>query len=208
MPLASAFPSAAEYSAWSLRALVRSVVRDAYYRADHGSSALAVPTKLLTAEQLSSAVEALTGFRWTNGGRHIFDSDTVGLRTLAGGADGLTVTRSTHSPTATMVLVGARLAEAAASHVVASDRARAPEQRALLSLIDFSETPSTRPDPMIAQIQDLHLRFFGRRIAADSEEVAANLELWSALEALYGDPEEAWAGLISALLRDPDFVLY
>jgi hypothetical protein len=61
---------------------------------------------------------------------------------------------------------------------------------------------------MVAQIQRLHLLVFGARLAADSEEVAANLELWSALRSAGEEIPTAWAGLLSALLRDPDFIYY
>ena len=61
---------------------------------------------------------------------------------------------------------------------------------------------------MAAQIQDLHLRIFGKRVEADGEEVAANLALWEELYAISSDQQAAWSGLLSALLRDPDFLLY
>jgi hypothetical protein len=61
---------------------------------------------------------------------------------------------------------------------------------------------------MVAQIQRLHLRLFGHTIAADGPEVEGNLGLWSELYAADGDAGAAWRGLLSALLRDPDFVLY
>ena len=61
---------------------------------------------------------------------------------------------------------------------------------------------------MTAQIQALHFRIFGASVSSDGPEVAANLELWSALYAVDQDPVAAWAGLLSVLLRDPDFLLY
>ncbi|MFT4976964.1 MAG: hypothetical protein ACI8S6_002869, partial [Myxococcota bacterium] len=166
------------------------------------------PTKLLSPDQLVSAVEDLTGFRWTYAGYEMLRSDTIGLRTLAGGADGNTVTRNTTSPNTTIVLVHERLAEAAASHVVATDAAEAVSARRLFSEIDFTETPESGQDAMVAQIQHLHRRILGRSVGSDSEEVAANLELWSALYDIEGEPVAAWAGLTAALLRDPDFLLY
>jgi len=42
----------------------------------------------------------------------------------------------------------------------------------------------------------------------DGEEVEANLALWQELYAINRDADEAWAGLLTALLRDPDFLLY
>ena len=49
---------------------------------------------------------------------------------------------------------------------------------------------------------------FGDRVEADGEEVLANLELWEALYEVDGSSEAAWSGLLSALLRDPDFLFY
>ena len=61
---------------------------------------------------------------------------------------------------------------------------------------------------MAAQLQLLHLRVLGNRIDADGPEVEANLELWQALFEVEGDPAAAWAGVLSVLIRDPDFLFY
>ena len=45
-------------------------------------------------------------------------------------------------------------------------------------------------------------------MAADGPEVAANTDLWNELYATEGDPYLAWAGILCALMRDPDFILY
>ena len=39
-------------------------------------------------------------------------------------------------------------------------------------------------------------------------EVEANLQLWNDLYAADFDQKAAWAGLLSVLLRDPDFLFY
>ena len=39
-------------------------------------------------------------------------------------------------------------------------------------------------------------------MAPDGEEVNAGLELWTALHAIEHEPQRAWAGLLSALLRE------
>ena len=105
-----------------------------------------------------------------------------------------------------MVLVQERLAQASAQYAVAQDVAS--DAPTLFIHVNFSETPKTQPEVMVAQIQLLHLRVFGKQIAADGPEVQANLELWEALFELEGSGEAAWAGLLSVLLRDPDFLLY
>lgn len=195
----------------TLRALVRSVVDDPRYRAADRAAADdtgAVPRKMVTPALLASQVEALTGYRMASGGYDLMTTDLVGLRTLAGGADGYNVTHTATSPNTTLVLVQQRLAEAAAWSVAEADAAAEGGSRRLFTEIDFTETPDSGRAAMVAQVQALHLALFGRRVAEDGEEVAANLELWSQLYAVGQDPVDAWAGLLSALLRDPDFLFY
>lgn len=198
----------------SMKALFASVLADPRYRAADTThpaveSEGAVPTKLLTASQLASAMEDLTGFHWTYADYEMMETDLIGVRTLAGGADGQTVTRSARTPNATMLLVQERLAEAGASALLVDEIPLNPSERALFTEIDFTETPDNDGrSAMIAQIQRLHLRLFGDRVDADGEEVTANLALWQDLLEATGDPGLAWMGLFTALLRDPDFLLY
>ena len=191
----------------TLRSLARSVVNSPEYRAGATDDPLAVPRKLATADLLHDQIEGLTGFRWTtNGGLDLLQSERVGFRTLAGGADGVFVTQSATRPNATYVLVHSRLAEAAADFVVSRDLASSTPR--LLRLADGNETPGGDTDAIVAQIQDLHWRIFGTRVAADGPEVEANLELWTDLYELDNDAAGAWTGLVTALLRDPDIILY
>ena len=101
-----------------------------------------------------------------------------------------------------------RIAEAAADFVTTNDATAGPADARLFDVISFDETPETDVAAMTAQIQSLHLRLFGDRVAADGPEVTSNLALWSDLYAVDGDPVQAWSGLLSALLRDPDFLFY
>lgn len=185
----------------TMRALVRSVVQDPKYRSPLTDEQGYVPLKMATPDLLASQIEDLTGFRYTYGGYDMLRSDAVGFRTLAGGADGYAVTATAKSSNATIVLVQERLAEAAAWYVVYNE----PER---LFTVDFTETPSTDHDEMVAQIQALHRRIFGKAVSAESDEVTAGLELWSALYDAQVDPKAAWAGYLSALLRDPDLLFY
>jgi hypothetical protein len=176
-----------------MKALLRSIVDDAAYRS--------VDTKLMTPDLLADAVEDLTGFRWTYGGADLLATDAVGFRTLAGGADGYAVTAVADTPNATIALVQARLAEAAAAYAVDTEPTR-------LLGVDFAAAGTEDRAEMAAQVQALHLRLFGRRVAADGEEVIAALALWDEIDAIEHDPRRAWAAVLTALLRDPDFVLY
>lgn len=193
--------------------LYASLVTDPRYRAADVAHPLAdevgaVPVKLATADLLASQIEDLTGFRWTWLDYDMMQTDVVGVRTLAGGADGRSVARAAVSPNATLVLVQERLAEAAAWHVVVSDMETSPADRRLFSRVDLDATTASDPEGAVAQVQFLHKRIFGRTVAADSDEVEAHLALWDDLHALEGSAPAAWAGVLTAMLRDPDLLLY
>lgn len=199
--------AAFESGGLTLRSLFRSVLTSPEYRAAPSDDPQAAPPKMLEPEQLASAVEDLTGYRFTYAGYDMLTTDTYGLRTLAGGVDGQFVTAPARAPTATLLLVVERLSQGAADHVVDHDR-QDPDAARLFTEVRFVETPATDLDAMVAQLQVLHLRLFGDVVAADGPEVAANLALWSELYALEHDPAAAWAGVLSVLLRDPRFLLY
>jgi len=193
------------------KALVESVVADPRYRAGDSTDPLldaagAVPLKMVSTDQLASQVADLTGYEWTYADYEMLANDLIGVRTLAGGADGVTVVRTARTPNATLVLVQERLAELAAVYAVVQAGESGDDR--LFTEVDFSETPSSDRDAIVAQIQALHLSVFGKRVAADGPEVAANLELFEALLAIDDSVPAAWAGLLMALLRDPDFLLY
>ncbi len=95
--------------------LVLSVVGEARYRAGDTDAKGYVPRKMATPDLLATQVEDLTGFHWTYAGYDMLRSDTVGLRVLAGGSDGNTVTQTATSPNTTLVLVQERLAQAGMS---------------------------------------------------------------------------------------------
>ena len=189
-----------------LRSLFREVLlSDAYrLRVDSDGSAL---RKMVSVDQLGDSMEELTGFRFENQGYDVLASDDYGVRTLAGGVDGTYATRPADAPTATSALVVERISQAAAAAVAEADHDD-PDNARLFTLIDFSETPDTDPAAMAAQVQRLHLLLFGQRVAVDGEEVTDNLALWSELYGVLGDTEAAWAGLLSVLFRDPEFLFY
>ncbi|MDP2315586.1 MAG: hypothetical protein Q8P41_21990 [Pseudomonadota bacterium] len=200
----------------TMRALFASILSDPAYRAAADTTG-GVPARLVTPAVLASEIEDLTGYRWTVAGGYdalgvdaagledkgdLLVAEAVGFRTLAGAADGYNVTRSATTPNATLVLVHERLAEAAAWYTVHT----LPER--LFAGLAFTETPETDPGAMISAIQALHWRLYGARVTAEGDEVTAALELWADLYAITRDPRAAWAGLLSALLRDPRLLVY
>ena len=192
----------------TLRALFRSILTHPRYRsAAEGPDGFATK-KLATANLMASQIEGLTGFAWTQSGTEMMTSDAVGVGNLAGRADGYRMVRDSRSPNATMLLVTARLAEAAAAHLMVTEAPLAPDERDLFTLVDFSETPDSDLAAMAAQIRHLHKAVLGRSVDTDSEEVTANLSLWTELHAATEDPYVAWGGVLIALLRDPDFLMY
>jgi len=100
------------------------------------------------------------------------------------------------------------LAEAAAAHVIQTEAPQSPDERALFSEVSFTETPQTNASAMTAQVQRLHKAVLGRAVAPDGEEVEANLALWQELYDATDSPHVAWGGVLIALLRDPDFLMY
>ncbi len=161
---------------------------------------------MVTPDLLASQIEDLTGFRWEYLGYDMLESDLVGLRTLAGGADGTTVTRNADAPNSTLFLVQQRLAEAAASRVVEDDQLLEASERRLFTEVDFTETSANTA--VTAQLVHLHRVLFGADVDPAGEEVTAGVALWETLLDASGDPAQAWSGLLSALLRDPDILFY
>jgi hypothetical protein len=180
-----------------LKNLYRSILADPTYRQR--------VAKQLSVEQLASSMEDLTGFQWSWYGYDMMATDIYGLRTLAGGVDGAFVTAPATTATATGALVWERLAEASAWYVVAEDKAN-PEEARLFTA--YGATPQSDPELFTAQLQQLHLRLYGKQVEAAGPEVEAGIALWEALYALEHSPDQAWAGVLSVLLRDPEFLFY
>jgi len=180
----------------TLRSLFASILTDPRYRATHDDDEGASSLRWTGPDLLASQIEGLTGFRWTFTGDDMLTTDAVGVRTLAGGADGYAATEVSRTPNATAVLVQKRLAELAVAHLAAED------ERPWLGVVD----PTAAPQP--ERVADLVLATIGDPVAPDSEAVAGLTDLFDRIEAAEGSREAAWLGLIYALLRDPEFVTY
>ncbi len=190
----------------TLSALLRSIVWDRHYLSGPTDVAGATPIKMVTADLMASQVKDLTGFSWEFEGTDMMRTDQVGVRLLGGGFDGANATTPARTPNATVLLVQERLAELGAAFVVANDAVAASPR--LFDEVDFTETPENGGAAMARQVQSLFWRLFGDRVDVDGEEVAAVLELWGDLFLAEGTIEAAWAGVLSALLRDPELMVY
>ena len=127
----------------------------------------------------ASAVEELTGWRWSFEGRDRMDEDTYGYRVMAGGVDGTSLTRPQAVPNMSWNATIRRAAQAAGWTAVSSGK-----------LVDES-------------IEELAWLLWAERPTED--DVEAYEELVAAVEAEAG-ADQARASLISVMLRDPRFV--
>jgi len=192
----------------TLRSLFSSIVSHPRYRSAVSAPDGFAERKLVTSNLLASQVKGVTGYLWTQGGVEMMKSDSIGVGNLAGRADGQRMVRNNRSPNATMLLVNARLAEAATAHLLTTEAVQEQGDRQVFTEVDFSETIQTDRPAIVAQIRRLHAIVFGRQIDEDGEEVAANIALFEELLEATSDPYVSWGGLMIALLRDPDFLMY
>jgi len=171
------------------------------YRAgSQGAEGQEVTARWLWPDQLSTAVEAATGFRWTWLGFELLDDDTIGYRVLMGGVEGVATTAPQDRPALAMAAVWKRVAEAAADHAVATELEAGLPGAGLLAGVSLADAPG---DPAFdAALSDLRWRLLAER---DPEAEAALSALWSAVSAQAG-PAVAWRAVVAALLRDPRFV--
>ncbi len=188
-----------------IRGLYTAIVREPTYL---GESATDVEPRLMRPDVMGTAVYALTGFEWETQGVSVLLTDAFGMRGLAGGVEGVLIKQPALSPSSTVLMVMEALAEEASAYAVVTEAALPADERTLFREIDFTETPDTDRDAMVAQVQALHLRVLSQRVAADGEQVAATLALWESLYAIEGDVPRAWRGVLTALLRDPTFLMY
>ena len=191
-----------EYDAGDQRIepLVRAILDTDDYRAGAAADTSHNTARLVMPDQWSTVIEDLTGFKWAWNGFDQLDNDTYGYRVMADGVDGLQVTRAGTEPTVTGALVLQRLSEAGAGLWVETELGGGS---GVLGAVDASMQPS---DPAWSAARDaLFWRILARR--PDTEDRAAIDALWTAVAEDQG-AAEAWAVLISALLRHPESVQY
>ncbi len=188
----------------SLRALARSILADPTYRGRtstprFGGAPIPVTRKVAPVDVLAASLTDLSGYALTIDGRPATRLDSA-VRTLAGGSDrGDATTVSTGA-----VLVQRRLAEAGAIRTI--DRALAgktPRGRiaAVLEGVDLRRAPA--PDFVARLVRVTR----SRTIALDDPELLGLVDLWTDAESVAGH-REAWIALLTAVLADPDHLLY
>ncbi|RME28442.1 MAG: hypothetical protein D6798_02380, partial [Deltaproteobacteria bacterium] len=187
----------------SPQALIAAVLSTDEYRAGDASGpqdlvAERATRRLLSPSQLAQVIEELTGFSWTWEGYDQLDNDVIGYRILAGGIDGDTVVTPLSVPTMATTLLVRRLAQAGASEVVRRDLEG--DEGRLLDRVGLDDRPGD--ERFDAQLRALHRRLYSE--SATDEELAAEAELWTAVNELDG-PAAAWRSLLTVLMRDPRF---
>ncbi len=182
----------------TVRALLRSMFTDQAWRAA-GDLDAPDSAQLMSPTTYARVVEQLTGLRWTYEGVGMLENDTAGIRTLAGGADGVTVFVDSALPIPSQIIAYRTFAEVAAMHAVVHDRDRDPADRL------FTDA-ALRGEDREAATAALARRVLGRAITdADRADATA---LWDDAFALSSDPATAWAAVLAWLLGHPDFVTY
>jgi len=193
-----------------LRVLIHAVLQTEAYQAGQMTAEAteeeveqARMAHLLMPDQLHSAVKELTGFSWWYNGFDQMANDTYGFRIMAGGVNGYHVTQPQADPSVTHAIVVQRLAEAGADAVVSHDLIHGAEPRRLFEGLSLEDRPG---DAVFdGMLRTLSWRLLARRpTEAQTEDLA---DLWRDVESA-SDAATAWTAVLSALLRDPEFVSY
>lgn len=211
-------------SGMSAKALLRAIVLSDEFRASHATDEASDETadalvglRKASPRAFARMIQGLTGYRWQttlplaiNGAYQVGDVDLMtdsffGFKVLAGGTDGASVARSSHTMSATVTLSFEALSARAAKHVVEQDFAKSDKQaRRLLRDIDESDTSEAA---VRRQLAALSLRFYGDVAASDAPAIDDAYTLFRGALAL-GDARRAWTITLNALLQDPRMAFY
>lgn len=188
----------------TLRSLVRSVLADPSYRGRSwtprfGGEPEAVAKKVSPIDVMSRSIATLSGYALTHDGRPATQLD-MSLRAIAGGSD-----RGDPTEVSTgAVLVLRRLAEAGAMHAVDSAIAGKDGGGTLapvLAEIDLDVAPE--PEALV----ELALVARSQSLDEDAADIVALGRLWQDVADI-SDAREAWIAVVTAVLADPDHLLY
>jgi len=208
-PLREAFLDSDQQLTPLVRAIVTSRPYLATDAADEATADRLATVKTASPAQLASTIEDLTGYRWSFGGRDGMTTQDLGLPVLTGGIDGGFVELPSYEPSVGTAFVHERLAQSAAWHVARHDLdPERTEDAILLRYVTATDSPDSNPGAFEAQIRYLYLRVTGVPLAAEATEPADLAVLFRQLMSVEADSTAAWAGVVSAVLRDPRVLFY
>ncbi|MEC7986483.1 MAG: DUF1592 domain-containing protein [Myxococcota bacterium] len=197
----------------SLRYLIRSIVTsDTYKIATSNNKEIMdhIPSvKVVNPYQLSAIMADITGFQWNFGGIDALTNNGTGIPVLLGGIDSTNVSERNYLPSVGLVFTQERLAQAAGWDVAVHDLDpnRTADAR-MLKFVSPQDTPDSNPEAFDYQIRELFLRVRGIPLADDATEPQELMKLWKQLHSVEASPTKAWAGVLSAVLRDPAIITY
>jgi hypothetical protein len=205
--------TAFEEDNYNLRTLIRSVVTSDNYKIGSSNDEEIMEhlpsVKVVNPHQLSSIIEELTGFSWQMNGTDVLTNSRTGIPVLLGGIDSINVSERNYMPSVGLVFTQERLAQAASWYVVEHDFNPAREEPAkMLRYVTIEDTPDSNPDDFEYQIRELYLMVRGIPLAEEGKEATELMNLWKQLHSVEASPRKAWAGVLSAVLRDPALVTY
>ena len=192
----------------SMKGLIRSVLSTPEYRAGQLMDSATAnedstrTLRIMSPDQLASVVQQRTGLRWTRSHADVMWNDSYGLRTLAGGVDGIQVTQAQQDPSLSGTLVIKRIAQAAADHVVTHD-SDSPQDPTLLKEAWLQSGPGEAA--FEEALQELALLLWSQSMPQETAEQYA--AFFTQVEQA-ADRQQAWTSLVAAMMRDPKFWSY
>jgi hypothetical protein len=190
-----------------MHALIGEIMETESYQvgglATHASEETAdreVTVRMLSPDQLATAIAQVSGFEWTWRGFDQLANDEQGYRVLGGGVDGAEVFSHQSDASLSWALVVWRLAQMGAAHAVEHDM-EDPESARLFKYADLDMTPEDAA--FEEELRHLHWSLLARR--ADNRWLTDATELWRETEADSGS-ETAWTILLTTLFAHPEFV--
>lgn len=165
-------------SDFRVSALIKAIVQTADF---HNQK-----NRILSAQQIASSIEELTGFVWEEDDVLLLENDIIGYRKMLGGADGLEITTPARQPSISRQLTLKRLTQKAAMYWATTQ-----------------ESNGTLPSSLEEEFyQTLFMRIYGHPASEERKEI--DLSMFSQIQEEHSNTQ-AWASLLSVWLRDPLF---
>ena len=92
-----------------------------------------------------------------------------------------------------------------AQHDLDPDRT---EPAILLKYVTVNDDPDAQYEAFKQQLEELYLEVAGVTLEEGDLEADALITLWRQLYSVEASPTKAWAGVLSAILRDPAVLFY